>query len=256
MPDNVFQFTKKASAGNADVKGFQIKAKSADVAEIYIYAQIGTSWWDEAISQSQFKTELDKVKDAKELIIRISSPGGDVFDGWAIYNQIKRHGAKKKTAYIDGMAASIASIIMLACDEVVMGEGAMIMIHRAASGRWGHASDQEDLASLLHSIDAQLISTYVNKTKKDRATIQSLVNAETWFNADEAMEIGLADKKTEEKAKAVAMSTLIKSQWLNSSKIPKNLRTEADITKEEIKKFKDSITETLARSKNAAQLPK
>lgn len=241
----VFNFSKNSQS---ESKAFTIRNKSGDssVAEIFIYAAIGESWWGDSVSDKTFKSELDKVADAKELKIYFNSPGGDVFHGWAIYNLIKRHKASKKTAYIDGMAASIASIIMLACDEVVMGEGSQIMIHRAASGVYGHATDQEDLANRLHVVDAQLVSTYMEKTKKDRTTVQDKVVAETWFNADEAIEFGLADRKSETKAVAIAASSL-QAPWINQAKVPKTLNTDQKALRSEISKFKKSITDVISR---------
>lgn len=233
--------------------GLSVKAKAGDptVGEIFIYAEIGDSWWSASITDEQFAAEMEKVKDCSTLNIYFNSPGGDVFHGWAMYNQIKRHKASKKVAYIDGIAASIASIIMLACDEVVMGEGSEIMIHRAASGKYGHASDQENLAQRLHVVDAQLITTYIEKTKKsgklkDRTTVEGKVVAETWFTADEAIEFGLADRKSDQKAVAIAASSL-QRPWINQAKIPKSIFTDKHEAKSAISKLKQQIQDVLAR---------
>lgn len=232
---------------------FSVNAKAGDptVGEIYIYAEIGESWWSASITDEQFIQELDKVKDVNTLNIYFNSPGGDVFHGWAIFNAIKRHKATKKSAYIDGIAASIASVIMLACDEVIMGEGAQIMIHRAASGCYGFATDQENLAQRLHVVDAQLITTYMDKTKKagkakDRTTVEGKVVAETWFTADQAIEFGIADKKSDQKAVAIAASSLSRP-WINQAKVPKSVFTDKTQAKAEIQKMSKNIKDVLAR---------
>lgn len=249
MPNVLPLPTAKTKINNA----FSVRAKAGDatVGEIYIYAEIGESWWSASITDEQFTQELEKVKDCTTLNLYFNSPGGDVFHGWTMYNAIKRHKAAKKSAYIDGMAASIASVIMLACDEVIMGEGSQIMIHRAASGKYGHASDQENLANRLHVVDAQLIATYMEKTKKsgklqDRTTVEGKVVAETWFTADEAIEFGLADRKSSEKAVAIAASSLMRP-WLNQSKIPKNIITDKTQAKSAMQKLKQSIQDVLSR---------
>ena len=136
--------------------GFKISAKTVSSAEITIYAPIGQDFWGEAISASSFSRELDSLPDTiTNIDVRLNSPGGDVFDGITIYNRLRQHKASV-TVYVDGMAASIASIIALAGDEIVMGEGAQFMIHKPMSFGFGNNLDFEALIDRLNDVEDQL----------------------------------------------------------------------------------------------------
>lgn len=224
---------------------FEIRAKSKTKAEILIYGSIGASWFEESISAKQFSEELKKLDSSiNEIELRINSPGGDCFDGFAIANRLKQHPAKV-TCYIDGLCASIATVIALAADEVIIGDGAQMMIHSCWTVSAGNSRDFEDLISRLESIDEQLITTYVKKTKMSRAEVKELVHAETWFNADEAVAAGLADK-TFEGTVAIAASALDKATWIHSKPAAK-IKTDRDEVREEIDKLKNKISGFLAR---------
>ena len=168
-------------------------------ATIYIYDEI--SWW--GIEAQQFAEEL-KAIDAKTVNIRINSPGGNVFDGTAIANAIKQH--KSKTViHIDGLAASIASIVALSGDEIRMAENAFFMFHEAWSMTVGNADDMREEADLLDKVDGMLVNTYAKKTGKEDKEIKDLMRAETWLTAEEALEMGMIDvieDVSEEEAKA------------------------------------------------------
>lgn len=207
-----------------------------------MYGVVG-DFWGEGISDKTFQKELKALGDVKKLTIRLNSPGGDVFQGWTIYNLLKQHKAEI-TVFVDGMAASIASIIALAGDKIIMGDGAQIMIHRAWTGAYGNAGDFEKIVDRLDSIDAQLVKTYAAKTGKSQDEIKAMVDAETWFDADQAIEIGLADEKSED-TYAIAASILDKATWVR--KFPKNLVTEQEAAKEKAANLKNKIEEFLAR---------
>jgi len=181
--------------------GYKIENKaSADEATVYIYDEIG--FW--GVIAEDFIKELNALT-AKTTHIRFNSPGGTVFDGIAIFNAIRNH--KSKTiAHIDGLAASIASVIALAADEVVMAENAFLMIHEPWSIVIGNSDMMRDEADLLDKVGATIIKTYTGKTGKDDDEIKALMSAETWMNADEALEMGFIDvidkDEKNEKAKA------------------------------------------------------
>lgn len=199
MSDNVFQLNGK--------KPFQIKNKSETEAEIIIYDEIGDSFWYDAISAKDFDKELKSLPDTvTNLTVRINSPGGNVFDGITIYNRLKQHKAKV-TVYVDGIAASIASVIAMAGDEVIMSEGALMMIHQAWTVAAGNARDFEEMIDRLTDIDEQIIGIYHRKTKTDKNELRSMLSAETWMDADEAVEMGFATSKTEDEA-VIAASML------------------------------------------------
>jgi len=172
---------------------------SGNIGEIYIYGEIvDYKWTDEDASPSHIKTELDKLKNVDSINLYVNSPGGNVFAGVAIYNLLKR-APQKVTAYIDGIAASIASLIILAADKVVMPLNGIIMIHNPWMVAAGEASTFRDLADRLDKItDSVLISTYQEKTGIDKEKLKAMMDNETWLGADEAKELGFIDEIQEE----------------------------------------------------------
>lgn len=141
------------------------------------------------------------VKDLKSLTantihLRINSPGGDVFEGRAIATAVRQHSARI-ISHVDGMALSAASWIALAGDEVEIADGSYFMIHRAWALAMGNAEDLMDMAELLEKVDQDLVREYVAETGQTEDQIREWLDAETWFNADEAVEYGFADRKAE-----------------------------------------------------------
>lgn len=192
----------------------KINAKSATKAEIILYAGIGYDWWGDGsmISAKQFSDELKKIEDTvTEITVRINSPGGDVFDGIAIYNRLKQHKAKV-CVYIDGLAASIASIIALAGDEIYIGEGALFMVHLPWTFAMGNRMELDNTVSRLMDVEEQMISIYSKKSSLDRAEIKALLEAETWMGAEEAIEKGFVDSKVAESVPIAASA--IDSKWI------------------------------------------
>jgi ATP-dependent Clp endopeptidase proteolytic subunit ClpP len=165
---------------------FRAQAKGA---EIVIYDEIGAF----GIPAKAFLDELKALGSVAELTVRINSPGGSVFDGVAIYNALKRHEAAI-TVWIDGIAASIASMIAMAGDEVVMPENAMLVLHDPSGLVAGTASDMRAMADALDRMKSGMVAAYRDKSGRDDAEIEALMQAETWLSAQEAMEFGLADR--------------------------------------------------------------
>jgi len=165
----------------------------ADKAEIWIYEMIGQDFWTgDGVTAKTFQEDLSKIK-ASQIDLHINSPGGDVFDGNTIYNLLKQHPANV-TTYIDGLAASIASVIALAGDQIYMAENALFMMHNPSGLVIGQASDMRKMADTLDKVRDSLSKVYSGKTGKDESEINALLEAETWLNADEAMELGLVDE--------------------------------------------------------------
>lgn len=159
------------------------------VTTLTIYGEIGDYWWD-----STSAADVDEaLKDAgdNDLVVRLNSPGGSAFDGIAIYNRLKNHDGKV-TIYVDGFAASAASVIAMAGEEVIMGAGAMIMIHEASTFSWGTKEDFRKQADLMDKLEEGIIDIYMNKANVSREEIREKMDAETWFSAEEALEIGFA----------------------------------------------------------------
>lgn len=180
--------------------------KSKDEATIYLYDAIVNSdveaEWFGGVAPKAFISEL-KAIDAPVINLRINSPGGSVFAARAMEQALREHDAKI-IAHIDGYAASAASFLMMAADEINMAPGAMVMIHKAWTGMWGNAEDLRKEADLLDKIDGTLVDTYAARSGQDAGKIAEWMAAETWFTAQEAVDSGFADKISESKAKAQA----------------------------------------------------
>ncbi len=161
-------------------------------AEILIYGEIGADWFGEGIAAEDLVKELASL-DVATLDVRINSVGGQVFEGLAIYNALDRHPAKV-TTHIDGMAASIASIVALAGDTVRIAENAFVMIHNAHGFSVGNATAMRKMADILEKLDGSLAETYVAKTGKSSKVIRAMMDEETWFSAAEALEAGMVDE--------------------------------------------------------------
>lgn len=178
------------------MKWYSITNK-ADKAEIWIYEMIGEDFWTGGgVTAKNFQKELSEIK-ASQIDLHINSPGGVVFDGITIYNLIKQHPANV-TTYIDGLAASIASVIALAGDKVIMAGNALYMVHNPEGLVMGTSADMRSLADVLDKIAGTMIGTYTAKTGKPEAEIKALLDAETWMTADEAKENGFVDEISEE----------------------------------------------------------
>lgn len=216
-----------------DARPLSIKALKGDSskAEILLYDSIGFDWWTGGgITAESFSKELDKLDaSVKEISVRINSPGGNVFDGITIFNRLKQHKAKIKVR-VDGLAASIASIIMLAGDEVTIGEGAMVMIHKPWTGVQGNSDDLDHTSNLLLEMEEQMLGIYQRRSNLTRENLRNMLREETWFGASKAKEYGFADS-IDEDVVAIAASALEK-RWLkrppmNCVNVTKVARAEA-----------------------------
>lgn len=183
----------------------KISNESADIGELTLYGEISSvSWWDDVVSPKQFKEDLDSLGDIKNLNIYCNSGGGEVFAGMAIHSMLKRHSAYK-TAYVDGLAASIASVVIMAADKIVMPVNAMLMIHNCTTIAVGNKKELRKMADDMDKIDESILATYVAKTGKEEKEISKLMDAETWFTAAEAVEMGFADELQAEKKLAASI---------------------------------------------------
>lgn len=181
------------AANRGTPRRYEIQTKAdADEATVYLYDIIDPYW---GVGAAQFVKDLAAIT-AGTIHLRINSPGGDVFDGRAMAVALREHKAKV-IAHIDGLAASAASYVALAADEVVIAQGAMYMIHRASTFLWGNAEDIRKVADVLEKIDDSLVAEYVRETGQDESQVRDWVDAETWFTAEEAVEYGFADRVAE-----------------------------------------------------------
>jgi ATP-dependent protease ClpP protease subunit len=163
--------------------------KNADEASLYIYDIIDPYW---GVSAGNISKELDNLNGTNTLNVYINSPGGSVFEARAIMASLQRFNGKK-IAHIDSLCASAATSIALACDEVQMTEGAMFMIHNASTLAYGDKDDMRETANVLEKVEGAIVNDYVSKTGKDEQEIKDMMNAETWFTAQEALDNGFID---------------------------------------------------------------
>jgi ATP-dependent Clp endopeptidase proteolytic subunit ClpP len=193
-----------------------MKASAANEAEIYIYDEIG--FW--GVTARQFVSDLQALGNVTHISLHINSPGGDVFEGIAIFNALKHHGAAI-TVHIDGIAASMASVIAMVGDPVIMPENTMMMIHKPWGFAGGDANDMRDYADLLDKMESVLIPAYANKTGKSTEEIAAMLEEETWMSGTECVAHGFADQTTP----SLQAMACIQSQRIEEfEKMPNSIR--------------------------------
>jgi len=208
--------------------------------QIFIYGGIGLDVRNHEVSSQDVRNQIDQNKAESELVVHIISPGGDVFEGEAIYNALKNSG-KKITTHIEGTCASIATLIAAAGDTIIMNKTARFMIHNPKITGMQSAADSRDLrhvADQLDQIKTLLINVYLNKTGLGKEKLWELYDNETWLTADEAVTMGFIDESVDA-IKAVATVNLTKFKMKKTeslwAKFANMLST-----------FKNAFTEALA----------
>lgn len=188
---------------NVDRKPIKAEVPSSDVdghtATIRLYDPIDSygDWW--GVSAKEFVTALDEIPErVDEIRLHINSPGGDVFDGIAILNALRNHPARV-VAIVDGIAASAASFIATGVDELVMAKNSELMIHDAWGLCVGNAADMMSMADMLAKNSDNIASIYAEKAGGDLAAWRAVMEAETWYTAEEAVAAGLADRVDDRK---------------------------------------------------------
>jgi len=174
------------------MKKFWNWVKNEDGRTLYFDGYIAQdSWFDDDITPKKFKAEL--TASAGDIAVWLNSPGGDVFAASQIYTMLKEYKGKV-TVKIDGLAASAASVIAMAGDEIVMSPTACIMIHNPATVIFGEAADLASGIKMLSEVKESIINAYEQRTGLPRGKISNMMDAETWFSAQKAVELGFADK--------------------------------------------------------------
>ena len=200
--------------------------------DLYIYGDVqGDDSYDfvdgefkrSETSAEYFKDELESRKDITRINLYINSYGGSVFEGTAIYNQLKRHPAHK-TVYIDGFACSIASVIAMAGDEIIMPKNTMMMIHNMWMCAVGNAAELRKAADDLDAINAAGRQAYLDKAgnKLEEPTLIEMMDKETWLTAEQCVEYGLADRIADREADLTDAGQIIQ-------KLNENLRARIDL---------------------------
>ena len=184
------------------------------------------SWFDDDITPKQFKSELTNSEG--DIVVWLNSPGGDVFAASQIYNMLKEYDGKV-TVKIDGIAASAASVIAMAGSEILMLPVAMMMIHNPATVIFGEASDLQSGIDMLSEVKESIINAYEQKTSLPRNKISKMMDAETWFSAQKAVELGFADKVLYEDSEEVTDGFIFDKVTVTNAlirKIPKVKETQ------------------------------
>lgn len=169
----------------------EVRAASEGDATISIYGPIGATWDGEGVTVKRIAAALRSIGN-KDVTVNVNSPGGDFFEGVAIYNTLREHRAKV-TINVMGIAASAASVIAMAGDEVLMGEGSFLMIHNAWGVAIGNRHDMAEAAAFLEPFDAEMAALYANRTGMKASEVVRLMDAETWIGSARAIEDGFAD---------------------------------------------------------------
>ena len=208
-----------------------------NTAAMYIDGEIVTDeYYDTDTSAAGFRDALKDLGDIKTINLHINSPGGSVFEGIAIYNMLKQNKAHVNV-YVDGLAASIASVIAMSGDAIFMPSNSMLMIHNPWTMAVGNASELRKQADDLDKITESSIQTYLNQAgdKLDEETLRQLMDDETWLTAKEAVDYGLATEVIEANKAAASISKNFAQRYRH---VPERL-IQASQKKQEIKERED-----------------
>jgi len=181
---------------------FNFVNKTLGVFDIFIYGAIvesGWAWDDTDVTPLDFKNALDKTEGATQLNIFINSPGGHISAGLAIYNMLKRHPAAK-TVRVDGISASIANVISMAADKIIMPKTSLMLAHKPLISLMGtyNAEQLLTVAADLDKFEAPIVAAYQAKTGLDAKKIREIMEKDTFMTAEEAVSAGFADEIAEE----------------------------------------------------------
>lgn len=182
---------------------YKMVNKGNDRGEIWVYGVIGMDWFGDGVTAKQFAKDLKALGNVKDIDLRINSDGGVVTEARAMYNLLVEHEAKI-TTHIDGIAASAASFLAMAGDDILIAEGGFVMIHNARGVTFGEAEDHRRMADVLDQVNKTIADTYAARTKQTAQQLKKWMDAETWFDGKEAVEKGFADKVVENKLKVAA----------------------------------------------------
>ena len=218
----------------------EIKNFTDTTCDLYFYGDIVDSWsgaWDDTDQYPQaIKEFLDEAKD-KNINIYVNSGGGSVFAGMAIYNMLKRHKGYK-TVYVDGLAGSIASVIALAGDKIIIPKNAYFMIHKPWCACGGNANDFREMANTLDKVEQGILNVYKDNLASEMYydEVVEMVNNETWLTGEEATKY-FANVEIVEPLQLVACTSDLYSKYINT---PKNISNDLKI---ENKALEDKVEE-------------
>jgi ATP-dependent Clp protease protease subunit len=209
-----------------DSRRFFNAVASDKVLTLEVYDVIGADMFGNGITASAVSDAIAQAGHHDSISLRINSPGGDAFEGVAVYNVLKNHG-KPVNAYVDGLAASAASIVAMAGNTICMGTGSMMMIHPAQGMAMGDAKAVREFADTLDQVSASIADIYVERTKNSKKSVVEMMDAETWMSAKDAVKNGFATEVSGNKvSNSYDLSTF---QFKNT---PEELKNQAQKTRE------------------------
>lgn len=237
---------KKKELENAGI--IEIKNKTEKTADLYFYGDIVSDKWvteyeEEAQCPKTITDFLNSLENVSEIKIYFNSGGGDVFAGLAIAKQLKRYAAKK-TGYIDGIAASIAGVMLVeACDTIIVPKNSMFMLHKPLTCCWGNADDFEKEIAILNKCQATILKSYMSKAKEGitEETITQLINEETWLTGEEMAQY-FQIQLEEEMQISASCNSVYYDYYENAPSFLKNKKEEG---KKEIEEIANLLAEKL-----------
>jgi len=200
--------------------------KAATDSGISIYGRIGEDWEGQGVTAKRISAALRAIGD-NDVVVSVNSPGGDFFEGVAIYNLLREH-KKKVTVKVVGLAASAASVIAMAADELQIAKSGFLMIHNSWAVVMGNRHDLKESAAVLEKFDSSMAEVYADRSGMDKDEAEKMMDAETWLSAEDAIEMGLADavlaadevekeKPTQSKVRLSALETKLRKNGLSRS---------------------------------------
>lgn len=199
--------------------------------EIVLYDIIGQDWWTgEGVTAKRFRDDLKALGKVAAIDLRINSEGGDVFDGRTIYSLLAEHPAQI-VVHVDGLAASIASLIAMAGDEIRMADGSFMMIHNPWGMAVGDAGEMRKTADLLESVGGTLIDTYAARSNSQRSDVKKWMNEETWMTAQESLARGFATHVSDPIKAAASIKHPDRYQHLPAALDPRRARAQSAISR-------------------------
>jgi ATP-dependent Clp protease, protease subunit len=207
---------------------YRMVNKSATRGEIWLYGVIGEDFFGAGVSAKQFAEDLKQLGNVATIDLHINSDGGVVTDARAMYNLLIQHKAKIIT-HIDGIAASAASFIAMAGDEIEIAEGGFVMIHNSRGVTIGDAEDHRRMAIVLDQVNQTIVNTYMARTGQDENKIKKWMLDETWFTGKDAVKNGFADRIVADMRVAASLSRPQMFSKLPSALLPKRATATATL---------------------------
>jgi len=242
-----------------EVGSIEIRNESRSAADLYFFGDINSEslgewqkYYPDDKAPKDVQDFLDQLEEVSKINVHINSGGGSVFGGIAIYNILKRHNAEI-TVYVEGLAASIASVIAMAGDKIIIPANAQMMIHKPSSVTWGNADDMRKEADILDGCQKVILNTYMQHTKEGITPEQrnQLINAETWKNGEEWQEF--FDIDVAEKSSAAACA----SDYFESySNLPDTLKKIDKPKMPDIDNMVEQIADRLGKTLKENLMPK